>query len=116
MKLRYTFSILRLLKIPGLLRVMKDWQAFLRMQFLFAAYESGLLSALASACSREVLIEKLGVKRPDLLDALLDMGQAMGELGRKEGFYFIKGKRSRAITGDKGDILAAMIQIGRAHV
>jgi SAM-dependent methyltransferase len=110
MKFRYTFSVLRMLKIPGLLRFVRDWQAFMRMQFLFAGYESGLLSALSSACSREALIEKLGVKRPDLLDALLDMGQAVGELGRREGVYFIKGKRSRAIMGDKGDILVAMIQ------
>ena len=110
MKLNYTLSILRMLKIPGLLRVMRDWQAFLRMQFLFAAYESDLLSALTSACSREKLVERLGVKRLDLLDALLDMGQAVGELGRTGECFYLKGKRARAIVGDKGDLLAALIQ------
>ena len=93
-----------------MLSVMKDWQAFLRMHFLFAAYESGLLAALKIPCGKESLIEALGVKRPDLLDALLDMGRALGELTVKNGLFAIRGKRSKAVISDKGDIIAAMIQ------
>jgi len=93
-----------------MLSVMKDWQAFLRMHFLFAAYESGLLSALSVPCARETLIETLGVKRPELLDALLDMGRAIGEVAEKNGLFLLKGKRSRAVMSEKGDIIAAMIQ------
>ncbi len=110
MKLSYTLAMFRMLRIPGLLPIMRDWQAFLRMQFLFAAYESDLLPELTSACTREMLIEKLGVKRPDLLDALLEMGLAVGELGRKNGYFYLWGKRSKAIVGGKGDLLVAMIQ------
>lgn len=110
MNFRYALSFLRLLRIPGMLSVMRDWQGFLRMHFLFAAYESGLLSALSVPCTRETLVETLGVKRPDLLDALLDMGRALGEVGEKDGMFLLKGKRSRAVMSERGDIIAAMIQ------
>ena len=110
MKLRYTLSLLRILKIPGLFPIMKDWQAFVRMHFIFAAYKSGLLKAMAMPCDRATLIEKLHVKRRDLLDALLDVGLATKELAIKNERFFIKGKRSKAIMNAKGDMLAAMIQ------
>ncbi len=110
MRLRYTLSLLRILKTPGLLPIMKDWQAWIRMHFIFAAYESGLLKAVVMPCDRETLIEKLHVKRPDLLDALLDVGLATKELALKNERFFIKGKRSKAIISAKGDMLAAMIQ------
>ncbi|HBZ57444.1 MAG TPA: hypothetical protein DEO88_18740, partial [Syntrophobacteraceae bacterium] len=103
-------SFLRILKMPGLFAIMKDWQALLRMHFIFAAYESGLLKELAVPCERQTLIEKLHVKRPDLLDALLDVGLATKELGVKNQQFFIKGKRSKAIMTPRGDMLAAMIQ------
>jgi cyclopropane fatty-acyl-phospholipid synthase-like methyltransferase len=102
--------LLRILKTPGLFGIMKDWQAFVRMHFIFAAYESGLLKALAIPCEREALIEKLHVKRPDLLDALLDVGLATKELTMKNHLFFIKGRRSKAIVNARGDMLAAMIQ------
>ena len=52
MNLRYTLSFLRILKIPGLYPLMKDWQASIRIHFIFAAYESGLLKALSQPSSR----------------------------------------------------------------
>jgi 2-polyprenyl-3-methyl-5-hydroxy-6-metoxy-1,4-benzoquinol methylase len=110
LNLRYTLSLLRIMKIPGLFPIMKDWQAFVRMHFIFSAYESGLLKALVMPCDRATLIEKLHVKRPDLLDALLDVGLATKELGIRNERFFIKGKRSKAIMNAKGDMLAAMIQ------
>ena len=110
MNLRYMFSLLRILKIPGLFPIIKDWQALLRLHFIFAAYESGLLQALAAPCERQALIEKLHVKRPDLLDALLDVGLATKELAVKNQLFFIKGKRSKAIMHSRGDMLAAMLQ------
>lgn len=89
---------------------MKDWQALIRMHFILAAYESGLLRELAVPCTRQTLVEKLDVKRPDLLDALLDVGLAIRELGIKDHLFFIKGKRSKAVMADRGDMLAALIQ------
>ena len=111
MKLRYMVSLLRILKIPGLFLLLRDWQALVRMHFIFAAYESGLLNALAAnSCDRRALMEKLGVKRPDLFDALLDVGLATGELGMRNEAFFIKGRRSMAIMSPRGDMLAAMVQ------
>jgi 2-polyprenyl-3-methyl-5-hydroxy-6-metoxy-1,4-benzoquinol methylase len=56
------------------------------------------------------LIQKLNVKRPEILDALLDVGLSIKELAYKNGLYSIAGKRSKAIAGKEGDMLAAMIQ------
>ena len=110
MNLRYALSFLRILKIPGLYPLMKDWQASVRIHFIFAAYESGLLKSLDQPCERKTLIEKLQVKRPELLDALLEVGLAAKELGIKNERFFIRGKRSKAIVGTDGDMLAAIIQ------
>ncbi len=110
MKFKYLITVLRTMKIPGLFPIIKDWQSFLRMHFIYAAIESGLLKALDNPSSREDLIQKLNVKRPDILDALLDVGLSIKELAYKNGSYSITGKRSKAILGNEGDVLAAMIQ------
>ncbi|CAB5152653.1 hypothetical protein D3OALGA1CA_4713 [Olavius algarvensis associated proteobacterium Delta 3] len=110
MNLRYTLSFLRILKIPGLYPLMKDWQASIRINFIFAAYESGLLKALSQPCSRRNLVEKLQIKRLELFDALLEVGLATKELAVKNEKFFIKGKRSKAIANANGDMLAAIIQ------
>jgi 2-polyprenyl-3-methyl-5-hydroxy-6-metoxy-1,4-benzoquinol methylase len=113
MKLRYVLTILRMMKIPGLYLIMQDWRAFVRMHFIFTAYESGLLKDLAKPCDRETLLETLHVKRPELLDALLEIGLATKELAMQNGQFFIKGKRSKAVMGAEGDMLAALVQ---AHI
>jgi cyclopropane fatty-acyl-phospholipid synthase-like methyltransferase len=110
MNLRYTLSFLSIMKIPGLYPVLKDWQAFVRMNFLFAAYECGLLNALVTPCKKSMLIKELDVKRPELLDALLDVGLATKELELKDEIFRVIGKRSKAILASNGDMLAAMIQ------
>lgn len=46
MNVRCMLYFLRILKIPGLLSIMQDWQGLVRMHFLYAAYDSGLLQAL----------------------------------------------------------------------
>jgi SAM-dependent methyltransferase len=110
MNLRYTLSFLRIMKTPGLFPVMKDWQAFIRMHFIYAAYEFGLLQALSTPRTRDQLVQELDVKRPELFDALLEVGLAAKELALSNGLFRLRGKRSRAVTGPDGDMLAAMIQ------
>jgi SAM-dependent methyltransferase len=110
MKVRYLLSMMQTLKIPGFISLMKDWQAFLRMHFIYAAIESGLLNALRSAATRGELIRKLSVVRAELLDALLEVGLATGELSCNNGAFTIKGKRSKAMLGKDGDMLSAMVQ------
>ena len=112
MNFRYTFAFLRILKMPGLYPLMKDWQASIRMNFIFAAHESGLLKALNQPCDRQALIEKLEIKRPELFDALLEVGLAAKELAKENNRFYLKGKRSKAIAGDNGDMLSAVIQAG----
>ena len=110
MKLRYLVTVLRTMRMPGLFPIIKDWQAFVRMHFVYAALQSGLLEALSAPSSRDQLVKKLNVKRPEILDALLDVGLSVKELAHKNGTYSIKGKRCKAVRSNEGDILAAMIQ------
>ncbi len=110
MNLRYALSVLRIMKIRGLYPIMKDWQGFIRMHFIYGAYESGLLEALAGPRTRDELVKELDVKRPELLDALLEVGLASGELAIDNGSFRIRGRRSKAVMGSNGDMLAAMIQ------
>ena len=110
MNLRYMTSFLRIMRIPGLFPIMADWRRFIRMHFIHAAYESGLLAALASPRTREELIGNMNVNRPELLDALLEVGLASKELAQASGRFRIRGKRSKAVMGPNGDMLAAMIQ------
>jgi 4-hydroxy-2,2'-bipyrrole-5-carbaldehyde O-methyltransferase len=110
MKIKCVLSLLRTLKIPGFFPLMKDWQALVRLHFIYAALESGLLEVLRTPISREELFDKLDVARPVILEALLDVGLAAGELQWSNGKYSIKGKRSRGMIGRDGDMLSAMVQ------
>jgi 4-hydroxy-2,2'-bipyrrole-5-carbaldehyde O-methyltransferase len=110
MRWRYVFTLLRTVKIPGFLPLLKDWQALVRWYFLYAALECGLLRALRTPLSKDDLIRQLKVSRPDLLEALLDVGLACKELVREDGKFSITGKRARALLGKDGDMLSAMVQ------
>ena len=110
MKLRHLLTVWRTFKIPGLIPVMKDWRSFIRMNFLYAAMDAGLLEALKEPASQQDLAAVLKAQRPELLDALLDVGLALKELKFQEGQYHLSGKRSRSIVGPGGDVLAALIQ------
>ena len=110
MNINYIFSLWRTIRMPGLLPIMRDWMSFLRLHFLFAALESGLLKALQDGAARQTLIEALQVQRPELLDALLDLGLSLGELSRSNSVFRLKGKRSKILATPGGDALAAVIQ------
>lgn len=110
MKFKYLITALRTMKIPGMLPIMRDWQTIIKMYFVYTALESGLLQALQTPCSRESLLDNLDVKRPEILDAILDVGLSVKELSCNNGFYRIRGKRSKSVTGEKGDALAAVVQ------
>jgi 2-polyprenyl-3-methyl-5-hydroxy-6-metoxy-1,4-benzoquinol methylase len=110
MQLKYVYSFFKTFKIPGLFSVFSDFKSIIRYHFLYAAVESGLLEALRTPCSRNDLVETLGVKNPDLLDALLKVGISLKELNYKKDRYGIRGKRSLAMVGAYGDTLSAVIQ------
>ena len=94
----------------SMMRIMRDFVPYTRVHFLYTAIESGLLETLMEPTSREELIQKLNVKRPDILEPLLDLGVSLGELSCRGGQYAVKGKRSRALMGEEGDMLTAVIQ------
>lgn len=110
MKLKYLFSLLRTVRIPGLLPIMADWKGVVRFHFLYSAIDSGLLTALNTPCSREELIQKLNISKTEIFDALLNVGVSIKELQCKNGRYSIRGKRSKAMTGQYGDMLTALVQ------
>jgi hypothetical protein len=110
MKLR---SILTALKAPnprGTMRLMSEWQSFVRLHFVFSAQDSGLLHALREPATAQELQERLAVQRPELLEGLLDLGQSLGELACSRGRYRVKGVISRMLLDDDGDPLAAMVE------
>ncbi len=110
MNIRHLISGWKTIRIPGLWLVMRDLFPFLRMHYLYAALETGLLQALQTKATRETLMAKLTVQRPELLDALLDMGLALKELSLRNAAFSLKGKRSRVLAKKQGDALAAIIQ------
>ena len=91
-------------------QISRDWKALLRLHFLHAALDSGLLGALAEPRTREALLTELDVQRPDLLDAILDLGTSLGEITQKSGRYRVTGSRSRAFQAPRNDALAAMVE------
>lgn len=93
-----------------LFRVMSDWKSLLRLHFLYAAMDFGLLEILLTPISKDDLIENPKIKRPELLEGLLDVGVALKELSYKNGLYRLKGRRSKALVDKKNDAAAAFIQ------
>ena len=91
-------------------RVVRDVEASLRLHFLRAASDCGLLGALETPSPKAELVERLRVQRPELLDALLELGLALKELSESNGRYRIRGRRSRAVASEAGDPLLAMIE------
>ena len=108
-------SLWKALKSGGfweLSRLMGDYRTSMRMNYLYAALDSGLLDALQTPRSRDELVQELQVQREELLDALLDVGQAVGELEKRDGVYSLKGRRSRALCSAQGDGLRGIVEAG----
>lgn len=89
---------------------MSDWKSLLRLHFLYAAMDFGLLKILLTPTSKNDLLNYQTIKRPELLEGLLDVGVALKELSYKNGLYTLKGRRSKAIVDKKNDAAAAFIQ------
>jgi hypothetical protein len=92
------------------MRFLSDWQASIRMYYLFASIETGLIEALDIPRTKADLLERLSVKRPMMLDALLDVGVAIGELAMCGDRFKVKGTRSKALQNDKDEIFTGIVQ------
>lgn len=90
--------------------LMRDLRAVYRTHWLYAASQAGMLAALRTPASQAQLTAALGVVRPELLDSMLDLGVALGELAREGDRYRLKGQRARALSDTDGDALAAFLE------
>lgn len=96
------------LAVQGQLR--SDLQAYIRVSFLYAASESGVLTAFKTPMTLSELISKLQPKRPELIESLVRVGVMLGELAEENDRYSVRGSRSRALVADDGDAIAAFVQ------
>lgn len=110
MKIKYLFKLLFKSDMRALLPVMRDWRSVTRIHFIHAALEAGLLQALNEPRTRDQLIADLQVKRPEFLDALLDVGLSISELSYSGDAFKLKGRISRTVITEKGDGLGGLIQ------
>jgi len=90
--------------------VLRDWEAMVRMHFLHAAIESGLVMALRKPSTKKELAEEMETASPEMLEALLDLGLSCGEISKSGGVYSLTGKRMSALMGEYGDSAAALVQ------
>lgn len=91
-------------------RLMGDAKAFIRIHFHYAAIKSGLVEALREPVSKDDLREKLSVVRPELLDSLLDLGLALGELSFNDELYSPRGRFFRSLMSRDGEGLAGLVE------
>lgn len=104
-------SAVTALRVPNVLAqvlLIRDSTAFVRVQFLVAAAESGLLKSLPA--TRADLIRALGVQRPDVLDGLLALGVGLKELSSGGGRYRLRGRRAKVLASQDGDAVAAILE------
>ncbi|MEW6502190.1 MAG: methyltransferase domain-containing protein [Thermodesulfobacteriota bacterium] len=93
------------------LRLARDLDPFLRLHFLYAASELGLLAELhKEPASPSALAKRIKAARPDFLALLLELGVATGELAMHAGRYSLRGQRARALGQPSGDALVALVQ------
>ncbi|HEU4360373.1 MAG TPA: class I SAM-dependent methyltransferase, partial [Mycobacterium sp.] len=87
--------------------ILGDSRALSRIRFLSAAERAGLLEQLRSPITAAELVGVLRVSDSVLLEGLLNLGAAVGELRSHGGRYSLKGSRARALASDGGDALRA---------
>jgi 4-hydroxy-2,2'-bipyrrole-5-carbaldehyde O-methyltransferase len=105
--------LLTLLRAPDLrarLALRRDVRALIRLQFLAAGAEIGILSALQERCGTSNLGAALGIVDRNLLETFLDLGVAVGELDRRDGGYRLRGAMAHALVRrDGGDAMRAAL-------
>lgn len=89
--------------LPATLGILADSRALSRLRFLGAAEQIGLIPALRKPATVDELVANLGIADVDLLNGLLDVGVAIGELRCRKGRYFLKGNRIRALASQDAE-------------
>ncbi|MBQ4844624.1 class I SAM-dependent methyltransferase [Pseudoalteromonas sp. MMG005] len=99
--------------IFAFLRLGKQVDTVYRTSFVTAANSSGLLNSLSQAeQSLDQLQQQLTIEdnKRDALEAWLECGVRLGELGFSAGRYRLKGKLSRHLAKQENQIAAAMFE------
>ena len=87
----------------------RDFVSWLRVELLGTAAATGVLAALVEPRTVDELADELGVTDPALLDALLRVGESVGELAADgRGRWRLAGVRARAMVDPAVDGLAAL--------
>jgi len=98
---------LRHKRAHGLL--VRDFVSWLRVEFLGTAASTGVLAALVEPRTVDDLARAVGATDVGLLEALLRVGESVGELEPdREGRWRLKGVRARAMVDPAVDGLAAL--------
>lgn len=84
--------------------VLRDLDAWLRLQFLGVASRAGVADSLRTASSLPEIAAAAHATDLELLEALLEVGVALGEVRRRDGLYEAKGRRLRAVLGRSEDL------------
>jgi SAM-dependent methyltransferase len=103
-------ALFRVPHVRALVSLIGDTRSSLRLHFLYAAMHAGLLQALRAPSTKEELVQRLGVQRPELLEALLALGVSLKELSESGGRYRLRGRRSKALVTPEGDPAFAMVE------
>lgn len=83
--------------------ILRDLNAWLRLQFLGVAARTGIAKTLPCTAA------ELAFKDTDLALSLLRLGVALGELKEVDGRFEIKGRRLKAVAGSSPD-LAGLVE------
>ncbi|HET7770150.1 MAG TPA: class I SAM-dependent methyltransferase [Chloroflexota bacterium] len=103
-------ALLREGQVWTALALQKDVRAFYRLHFLRAALRSGALEALRQPASAAEVIRRVGATRDDLVQAVLELGRALGELDLDGERYRLRGRRARALAHDPTGPSAALLR------
>ncbi len=103
-------SLFRQPHVRGRMELNNTVTPFVRLHFFYAATQCGLLSVLRTPCSKEKLVRELGIARVELLDSLLELGVALGELSCSNGAFRLRSERCFALVDEEGDPLVAMLE------
>ena len=84
--------------------IVKDLDAWLRLEFLGVAARTGLAEALRHPRTLDELLDETALTDSDLLEALLALGISLREVRLLGGRYRARGRRLRAIAGSSPDL------------
>ena len=95
----------------GRAAALRDLDAWLRLQFLGVASRSGLARALVGkpGTAREVA-GSAGLSEVELVESLLRLGVALGEVRERNGRFSAKGRRLEAIASGDADDVAGLVE------